>query len=123
MTFSFLIFHATVESKPNFDLITLFPVFIKIKLPVPKVHLLSPALKHVCPNKADCWSPAIPLMVVWFEGILCVFEIVYLFACFLDIAKIVNVKTKRPATLVVCLSGRGDKDLSTLLARLLPVTP
>ena len=26
---------------------------------------------------------------------------------------------ERPSTLLVCLSGRGDKDLETLLARLL----
>lgn len=57
------------------------------------------------------------------EGILCALETAHPFARLLDIAKIVNAKTKRPATLVVCLSGRGDKDLSTLLARLLPVTP
>src|SRR4051794_12676041 len=28
--------------------------------PVPNVHFTSPGAKQVWPNRADCWSPAIP---------------------------------------------------------------
>src|SRR5690625_5755019 len=31
-----------------------------IKQPVPYVFLTIPDSMHLCPNRADCWSPAIP---------------------------------------------------------------
>jgi len=54
------------------------------------------------------------------EGILCALETAHPFARIADIAKEVHARVGHPAMLVVCLSGRGDKDLSTLLSRLLP---
>jgi tryptophan synthase beta chain len=54
------------------------------------------------------------------EGILVALETAHAFARVGDVARIVSQKLERPASVVVGLSGRGDKDLSTLLARLLP---
>jgi tryptophan synthase beta chain len=53
------------------------------------------------------------------EGILPALETSHTFAKLGVIAGAVAAKVGRPATLVVCLSGRGDKDLETLLSRLL----
>jgi tryptophan synthase beta chain len=53
------------------------------------------------------------------EGILPALETSHAFAKVGEIAAEVAAKLERPATLVVCLSGRGDKDLETLLERLL----
>jgi tryptophan synthase beta chain len=53
------------------------------------------------------------------EGILPALETSHAFAKVGVIAAEVAAKLERPATIVVCLSGRGDKDLETLLARLL----
>ena len=53
------------------------------------------------------------------EGILAALETSHAFAKVAEIAAEVSKKLERPATLVVCLSGRGDKDLETLLERLL----
>ncbi len=52
------------------------------------------------------------------EGILPALETSHAFAKVGVIAAEVAAKLERPSTLVVCLSGRGDKDLETLLARL-----
>ncbi|HVJ89945.1 MAG TPA: tryptophan synthase subunit beta [Labilithrix sp.] len=54
------------------------------------------------------------------EGILPALETSHTFARVADIAAEVSKNLGRPATLVVCLSGRGDKDLKTYLDRLLP---
>ncbi len=53
------------------------------------------------------------------EGILPALETSHAFAKVGVIAAEMSTKLERPATLVVCLSGRGDKDLETLLERLL----
>ncbi len=53
------------------------------------------------------------------EGILAALETSHAFAKLGEIAAEVSKKLERPATVVVCLSGRGDKDLETLLERLL----
>jgi tryptophan synthase beta chain len=53
------------------------------------------------------------------EGILPALETSHAFAKVGTIAVELAQKLERPATLVVCLSGRGDKDLETLLERLL----
>ena len=53
------------------------------------------------------------------EGILPALETSHAFAKLATIAAEVSQKLERPATIVVCLSGRGDKDLETLLERLL----
>jgi tryptophan synthase beta chain len=54
------------------------------------------------------------------EGILPALETSHAFAKVGQVAKDAFAKHHRPATVVVCLSGRGDKDLETLLARLIP---
>jgi tryptophan synthase beta chain len=54
------------------------------------------------------------------EGILPALETSHPFAKLGAIAEDVSRSIGRPATMVLCLSGRGDKDLETLLARLLP---
>jgi tryptophan synthase beta chain len=48
------------------------------------------------------------------EGIIVALETSHAFARVKDIAAIESKKHGRPAKLVVCLSGRGDKDLATL---------
>ncbi len=53
------------------------------------------------------------------EGILPALETSHAFAKVGVIAAELAAELERPATIVVCLSGRGDKDLETLLARLL----
>ena len=52
------------------------------------------------------------------EGILPALETSHAFARLRDIAKATVASTGRPATVLVCLSGRGDKDLETYLTRL-----
>jgi tryptophan synthase beta chain len=51
------------------------------------------------------------------EGILIALETAHAFARLGDIARRERLRTGRPVRLAVCLSGRGDKDLATLLAR------
>src|SRR5690625_5335062 len=51
---------AMVVSRLLVDSIGLSPVFMIIKQPVPYVFLTIPDSMHLCPNRADCWSPAIP---------------------------------------------------------------
>jgi tryptophan synthase beta chain len=52
------------------------------------------------------------------EGIIPALESAHAFARVGDVARQLAEKRGRPVSLVVGLSGRGDKDLSTLLARL-----
>jgi tryptophan synthase beta chain len=54
------------------------------------------------------------------EGIIIALETAHAFARVGDIARDLAAKRGRPVTLLVGLSGRGDKDLATLLARLAP---
>ena len=54
------------------------------------------------------------------EGILPALETAHPFAKLGPIAEEVARELGRPATVVLCLSGRGDKDLETYLARLAP---
>ncbi len=51
------------------------------------------------------------------EGILMALETSHAFARLSDIARREHLRLGRPVRLAVCLSGRGDKDLSTLLER------
>jgi tryptophan synthase beta chain len=51
------------------------------------------------------------------EGILIALETAHAFARLGDIARREHLRTGRPVRLAVCLSGRGDKDLATLLER------
>ncbi len=52
------------------------------------------------------------------EGILIALETAHAFARLTDIAKTESGRLGRPVQVAVCLSGRGDKDLGTLLERL-----
>jgi tryptophan synthase beta chain len=52
------------------------------------------------------------------EGIIVALETAHAFARVGDVARSLAAEKGRPATIVLGLSGRGDKDLSTLLARL-----
>ena len=52
--------HATVVSKLCFDAIRFVPVFMSMKHPVPYVFFTIPGLRHACPKRAACWSPAMP---------------------------------------------------------------
>jgi tryptophan synthase beta chain len=49
------------------------------------------------------------------EGILPALESAHALACVAEIAAIVSAEKKRAVTIALCLSGRGDKDLSTYL--------
>lgn len=51
------------------------------------------------------------------EGIIIALETAHAFAPLREIAQRVNSETGKPARLLVCLSGRGDKDLATLQAQ------
>jgi tryptophan synthase beta chain len=48
------------------------------------------------------------------EGIIIALETAHAFARLLEIAQLQQQRLARPARLLVCLSGRGDKDLGTL---------
>jgi tryptophan synthase beta chain len=52
------------------------------------------------------------------EGILPALETSHPFAKLGAIAEEISTRLERPATLLLCLSGRGDKDLETFLTRL-----
>ncbi len=54
------------------------------------------------------------------EGIIPALESAHAFARVADIARDLSAERGRAVSLVLCLSGRGDKDLSALLDRLLP---
>ncbi len=54
------------------------------------------------------------------EGILVALETAHAFARVGDVARDLGTKLGRPVSMVLGLSGRGDKDLSTLLAHLRP---
>ncbi len=50
------------------------------------------------------------------EGILIALETAHAFARVGDVARLEAARRGRPVTVALCVSGRGDKDLSTLLA-------
>jgi tryptophan synthase beta chain len=52
------------------------------------------------------------------EGIICALESAHALARLGDIARLEAQRLGRPARLAVCLSGRGDKDLKTLIEAL-----
>jgi tryptophan synthase beta chain len=54
------------------------------------------------------------------EGIIVALETAHAFARVGDVARALASKAGRPVSVVVGLSGRGDKDLATLLSRLVP---
>jgi tryptophan synthase beta chain len=58
------------------------------------------------------------LLVARSEGILPALETAHAFARIGDVARRLSASRERPVSIVLGLSGRGDKDLSTLLERL-----
>jgi len=52
------------------------------------------------------------------EGIIIALESAHAFAAVAEVARLENERLGRPARLVACLSGRGDKDLATLISYL-----
>jgi tryptophan synthase beta chain len=59
-------------------------------------------------------------LVAQTEGIVPALETAHAFARVGDVARAVAAKRGRPVSVVVGVSGRGDKDLATLLARIAP---
>jgi tryptophan synthase beta chain len=70
-------------------------------------------------SATDDEALAAAALVTRTEGILPALETSHPFAKLGIIAAEVSKSLDRPATLLLCLSGRGDKDLETLLGRLL----
>jgi len=70
-------------------------------------------------SATDDEALAAAALVTRTEGILPALETSHAFAKVGAVAAEVSAALERPATIVLCLSGRGDKDLETLLARLL----
>jgi tryptophan synthase beta chain len=58
------------------------------------------------------------LLVARTEGILPALETAHAFARIGEVARHLSERRERPVSIVVGVSGRGDKDLSTLLCRL-----
>jgi tryptophan synthase beta chain len=58
------------------------------------------------------------LLVARSEGILPALETAHAFARIGDVARRLSASRERPVSIILGLSGRGDKDLSTLLERL-----
>jgi tryptophan synthase beta chain len=71
-------------------------------------------------SATDDEALAAAALVTRTEGILPALETSHPFAKLGAIAEEVAGRIGRPATVVLCLSGRGDKDLETYLRRLLP---
>jgi tryptophan synthase beta chain len=69
-------------------------------------------------HATDDEALAAAALVTRTEGILPALETSHPFAKIGLVAREVREKRGRPATIALCLSGRGDKDLETLLARL-----
>jgi tryptophan synthase beta chain len=70
-------------------------------------------------SATDDEALAAAALVTRTEGILPALETSHAFSKIGSIASELAATLERPATLVVCLSGRGDKDLETFLGRLL----
>ena len=57
------------------------------------------------------------LQVARTEGILIALETAHAFAAVAEVARLESAKRGRPVRILVNVSGRGDKDLATVLAR------
>jgi tryptophan synthase beta chain len=68
-------------------------------------------------SATDAEALATTKLVARTEGILIALETAHAFARLADIAQRESERARRPVRLSVCLSGRGDKDLATLLSR------
>jgi tryptophan synthase beta chain len=85
----------------------------------PEHSFLKDSARAVYVSATDEEALAAAALVARTEGILPALETSHAFAKLGTIAADLATQLERPATLVVCLSGRGDKDLETLLERLL----
>jgi tryptophan synthase beta chain len=86
----------------------------------PEHAFLKDSRRAVYWSATDDEALAAASLVARTEGIIPALETAHPFATLGDIARDVAKPLARPATLLLCLSGRGDKDLETLLARLVP---
>ncbi|HEY8074129.1 MAG TPA: tryptophan synthase subunit beta [Labilithrix sp.] len=86
----------------------------------PEHAFLKDSRRAVYWSATDDEALAAASLVARTEGIIPALETAHPFAKLGDIARDVAKPLARPATLLLCLSGRGDKDLETLLARLVP---
>jgi tryptophan synthase beta chain len=71
-------------------------------------------------SATDAEALAAVALVARTEGIIVALETAHAFARVGDVARLMAAKVERPVSVVVALSGRGDKDLATLLAHLAP---
>jgi len=71
-------------------------------------------------SATDAEALAAVALVARTEGIIIALETAHAFARVSDVVRLLAAKLQRPVSVVVGLSGRGDKDLATLLARLTP---
>jgi tryptophan synthase beta chain len=85
----------------------------------PEHSFLKDAKRALYLSATDDEALAAAAIVARTEGILPALETSHAFAKVGVIAAEISAELERPASIVVCLSGRGDKDLETLLARLL----
>jgi tryptophan synthase beta chain len=69
-------------------------------------------------NAIDDEALAAVSQVAKTEGLIIALETAHAFARLGDVARRLAAERERPVTLAVCVSGRGDKDLATLLERL-----
>jgi len=74
-------------------------------------------------SATDSEALAAVTLVARTEGIITALETAHPFAKIGEIARTLAAARKRPVTIVLCSSGRGDKDLATLLARLVDGAP
>jgi tryptophan synthase beta chain len=74
-------------------------------------------------SATDAEALAAVKLVARTEGIITALETAHPFAKIGEIAQTLAAEKKRPVTIVLCSSGRGDKDLATLLERLVDGDP
>jgi tryptophan synthase beta chain len=83
----------------------------------PEHSALRDAGRAVYLSASDVEALAAVEMLARSEGIIPALETAHALAAVPEVARRESRRRGRPATVLVCLSGRGDKDLATLLAR------
>jgi tryptophan synthase beta chain len=74
-------------------------------------------------SATDAEALAAVKLVARTEGIITALETAHPFAKIAELSRALAAARKRPVTIVLCSSGRGDKDLATLLERLVDGDP
>jgi len=87
----------------------------------PELAWLKESGRATYASATDDEALAAVALVARSEGIVPALETAHAFARVSDVARDLALKRRRPISMVVGLSGRGDKDLSTLLERLVEV--